>query len=212
MLSATNSDFGATTKDPADDYPDFGKLVARYKNTTETLQSDARLGAIKEAHEAAAKRQQGEVKVDKNTTETVQSDARLGAIEETQEAVAKRQQGEGRLALFLIGSAALILLISVILHGKKKIVFFADYTDATMTFLGSIALVIFIVLFVCIANAFITNPDEERRLNDDAYQDKLQTVADAGIFSSSHLQQVISDRISAWGLADEPELKQFVTS
>jgi acyl-[acyl-carrier-protein] desaturase len=45
----------------------------------------------------------------------------------------------------------------------------------------------------------------------DAYQDKLQTVADAGIFSSSHLQQVISDRITAWGLADEPELKQFVT-
>ncbi len=45
----------------------------------------------------------------------------------------------------------------------------------------------------------------------DAYQDKLQNVADAGIFGAPQLQQVLSDRITAWGLADEPQLKQFVT-
>lgn len=45
----------------------------------------------------------------------------------------------------------------------------------------------------------------------DAYQDKVANVADAGIFGAADLQQVISDRITAWGLADEPALKQFVT-
>lgn len=46
----------------------------------------------------------------------------------------------------------------------------------------------------------------------DAYQDKLQNVADAGIFGASQLRQVIGDRISAWGLADQPELQQFLTA
>jgi acyl-[acyl-carrier-protein] desaturase len=45
----------------------------------------------------------------------------------------------------------------------------------------------------------------------DAYRDKLRNVADAGIFGAPQLRQVISDRITAWGLADEPELQQFVT-
>lgn len=45
----------------------------------------------------------------------------------------------------------------------------------------------------------------------DAYRDKLQNVADAGIYDEAQLQQVISERISAWGLADEPALHQFVT-
>ncbi|WP_191497496.1 acyl-ACP desaturase [Mycobacterium simulans] len=45
----------------------------------------------------------------------------------------------------------------------------------------------------------------------DAYQDKVANVADAGIFGAPQLRQVISDRITAWGLADEPALKQFVT-
>ncbi|MCV7079794.1 acyl-ACP desaturase [Mycobacterium szulgai] len=45
----------------------------------------------------------------------------------------------------------------------------------------------------------------------DAYQDKVANVADAGIFGAAQLAQVISDRITAWGLADEPALKQFVT-
>ncbi|OSC38393.1 acyl-ACP desaturase [Mycobacterium decipiens] len=45
----------------------------------------------------------------------------------------------------------------------------------------------------------------------DAYRDKLQNVADAGIFGAPQLRQVISDRIVAWGLADEPRLQQFVT-
>jgi acyl-[acyl-carrier-protein] desaturase len=44
----------------------------------------------------------------------------------------------------------------------------------------------------------------------DAYQDKLQNVADAGIFGPAELRQAISDRITAWGLADEPALQQFV--
>ena len=45
----------------------------------------------------------------------------------------------------------------------------------------------------------------------EAYRDKLQTVADAGIFSAAQLRQVISDRVTAWGLADEPQLRQFVS-
>jgi acyl-[acyl-carrier-protein] desaturase len=44
----------------------------------------------------------------------------------------------------------------------------------------------------------------------DAYQDKVHNIADAGIFDSNQLRQVISDRITAWGVADEPALKQFV--
>ena len=44
----------------------------------------------------------------------------------------------------------------------------------------------------------------------DAYQDKVQLVADAGIFDAAALRQVIADRITAWGVADEPELRKFV--
>ena len=44
----------------------------------------------------------------------------------------------------------------------------------------------------------------------DAYGDKVKAVADAGIFGPSHLRQAISDRITAWGLADEPRLREFV--
>jgi acyl-[acyl-carrier-protein] desaturase len=43
----------------------------------------------------------------------------------------------------------------------------------------------------------------------DAYADKVARMADAGIFGPEQLRQVISDRIAAWGLADEPALKQF---
>ncbi|MCT7657250.1 acyl-ACP desaturase [Mycobacterium deserti] len=43
----------------------------------------------------------------------------------------------------------------------------------------------------------------------DAYEDKLANVAEAGIFGREQLRAVIADRISAWGLADEPALKQF---
>jgi acyl-[acyl-carrier-protein] desaturase len=45
----------------------------------------------------------------------------------------------------------------------------------------------------------------------EAYQDKVQNVATAGIFGPAELRQVISDRIKAWGVADEPQLRQFVT-
>jgi acyl-[acyl-carrier-protein] desaturase len=44
----------------------------------------------------------------------------------------------------------------------------------------------------------------------DAYAGKRKNVADAGIFGESELRQVISDRITAWGVADEPQLRQFV--
>ncbi|CAM4426535.1 Putative acyl-[acyl-carrier-protein] desaturase desA2 [Mycobacterium basiliense] len=46
----------------------------------------------------------------------------------------------------------------------------------------------------------------------EAYRDKVQNVADAGIFDPQQLRTVISDRLSQWGLADEPQLQQFVTS
>ena len=45
-----------------------------------------------------------------------------------------------------------------------------------------------------------------------AYRDKVANVAAAGIFDPAQLRQVISDRIAAWGLADEPQLKQFTSS
>jgi acyl-[acyl-carrier-protein] desaturase len=46
----------------------------------------------------------------------------------------------------------------------------------------------------------------------DAYKDKLAKVEDAGIFGPEQLRQVVADRITAWGLADEPSLRQYVTS
>ncbi len=45
----------------------------------------------------------------------------------------------------------------------------------------------------------------------DAYTDKVATVAEAGIFDADALRDVVSDRIKAWELADEPRLGQFVT-
>ncbi len=45
-----------------------------------------------------------------------------------------------------------------------------------------------------------------------AYRDKVATVAEAGIFDEEQLRRVISDRITAWGLADEPQLRQFISS
>jgi acyl-[acyl-carrier-protein] desaturase len=43
----------------------------------------------------------------------------------------------------------------------------------------------------------------------DAYTDKLATVAAAGIFDEAALRTVIADRITGWGLAEEPELREF---
>lgn len=43
------------------------------------------------------------------------------------------------------------------------------------------------------------------------YQDKVAAVAESGIFGPDQLRQVISGWITAWGLADEPELQQFVS-
>jgi acyl-[acyl-carrier-protein] desaturase len=43
----------------------------------------------------------------------------------------------------------------------------------------------------------------------DAYKDKVANVADAGIFGPEQRRQVIADRITAWGVADEPSLKQY---
>lgn len=44
----------------------------------------------------------------------------------------------------------------------------------------------------------------------DAYQDKVRNVAEAGIFDRQQLRQVISDRITEWGLVGEPKLQEFV--
>ena len=46
----------------------------------------------------------------------------------------------------------------------------------------------------------------------DAYRDKLEVVAEAGIFDKAALAKVVSDRIAAWGLTDEPRLTQFTSS
>lgn len=43
----------------------------------------------------------------------------------------------------------------------------------------------------------------------DAYADKRKAVADAGIFDENTLRTVISDRITAWGVGDEPSLAGF---
>lgn len=45
----------------------------------------------------------------------------------------------------------------------------------------------------------------------EAYADKRASVAGAGIFGPDQLRQVISDEIVELGLADEPQLAQFVT-
>jgi acyl-[acyl-carrier-protein] desaturase len=44
----------------------------------------------------------------------------------------------------------------------------------------------------------------------DAYADKVAHMAEVGIFGPEQLHQVVADRIAAWGLADEPALKQFI--
>ncbi len=44
----------------------------------------------------------------------------------------------------------------------------------------------------------------------DAYRDKVQNVEKAGIFGPEQLRQAISDRIAAWGLADEPQLRHLI--
>jgi acyl-[acyl-carrier-protein] desaturase len=45
----------------------------------------------------------------------------------------------------------------------------------------------------------------------DAYQDKVASTAEAGIFDDAARRGVISDSITAWGLTDEPTLREFVT-
>jgi acyl-[acyl-carrier-protein] desaturase len=46
----------------------------------------------------------------------------------------------------------------------------------------------------------------------DAYQDKLKTIAAAGIFDEDQLRRVVSDRIKDWGVAGLPELSAFAVS
>lgn len=45
-----------------------------------------------------------------------------------------------------------------------------------------------------------------------AYGDKRDNVAAAGIFNDKILAEVIAARVEGWGLAELPELKEFVTS
>jgi len=42
------------------------------------------------------------------------------------------------------------------------------------------------------------------------YSDKLRVIADAGIFGRDTALKVVSDRIIAWGLSEDPQLKKFV--
>ncbi|KQY03135.1 acyl-ACP desaturase [Mycobacterium sp. Root135] len=46
----------------------------------------------------------------------------------------------------------------------------------------------------------------------DAYAGKVRVVAEAGIFDDAALRKVLSDRIGAWGVADAPELAEFVAN
>lgn len=46
----------------------------------------------------------------------------------------------------------------------------------------------------------------------DAYRDKVALMAESGIFGADTLRAVIADRIAAWGLADEPALREFVAA
>jgi acyl-[acyl-carrier-protein] desaturase len=45
----------------------------------------------------------------------------------------------------------------------------------------------------------------------EAYQDKVQVVAESGIFDRAALKKVLADRITAWGVDEHPDLQQFVT-
>jgi len=45
----------------------------------------------------------------------------------------------------------------------------------------------------------------------EAYQDKVKVVAESGIFDQAALKKVLADRITAWGVHEHPDLKQFVT-
>jgi acyl-[acyl-carrier-protein] desaturase len=44
------------------------------------------------------------------------------------------------------------------------------------------------------------------------YQDKVAAMDEHGIFGPDQVRQVIAERIAAWGLADQPELQQFVAA
>ncbi|OBI84675.1 acyl-ACP desaturase [Mycobacterium sp. E740] len=46
----------------------------------------------------------------------------------------------------------------------------------------------------------------------DAYADKVHRMAEIGIFGPEQLRQVTVDRIAAWGLADEPKLREFASA
>lgn len=46
----------------------------------------------------------------------------------------------------------------------------------------------------------------------DAYRDKVSNVAESGIFGSEQLRQVISDEITAFGVADRDELREFISA
>ena len=45
----------------------------------------------------------------------------------------------------------------------------------------------------------------------EAYQDKVRVVAESGIFDQAALKKVLSDRITAWGVDEHPDLQQFIT-
>lgn len=46
----------------------------------------------------------------------------------------------------------------------------------------------------------------------DAYADKVASMAEHGIFDKARLRKVITDRIDAWGLSDDPVLQEFTNA
>jgi hypothetical protein len=84
--------------------------------------------------------------------------AAAGGIVRAGQTSTHASKGDTSVVGIIIGSTALImLLISIILHAKGKVVFFADYTDALLTFLGPIAIASFTGL--CAIVCAITNTD-----------------------------------------------------
>jgi hypothetical protein len=67
-------------------------------------------------------------------------------ILEQSQSPSSTSEASGSLAIPLLVALVLVVLVSLVLHGKPGLVFFADYTDTTMTFLGPIAVVIPLIL------------------------------------------------------------------
>ena len=61
-------------------------------------------------------------------------------------------------------------------------------------------------------NAIATQAHQLRIIGADnlCYQDRLESIAQAGIFGPAQLHQVITERLHAWGIPDQPAMKQLL--